>query len=293
MLGTDWDQSAVRGALWMAAASVTVALSAACVRELSSTYSVFQLVFLRSLVGTVLLLPWSLRMAWRGTLRTRRLPLHLLRMSLSYAGMVCAFYGIANMPIGDVYALLFMVPLITIVLAVFILGERAGTHTWLACGTGFAGALVILRPGIIELGIAAGAVLFTALAYAATNICIKALSRTDSPVQITIYGNMLALPISLIPTLFVWLTPSWTDAIWILSLGALQVLSGLFHARSVNAADARIVQPFNFLRLPCSVVVAYLMFAELPSPWTWLGAGMIFASSYYVLVREAGPKEPS
>ncbi len=290
MTGTDWDRGAVRGALWMAAASVMVAFSAACVRELSGTYSVFQLVFLRSLIGTILLSPWSIRMAMRGTLRSTRLPLHLLRMSLSYMGMVCAFYGIANMPIGDVYALLFIVPLITIVLAVFILGESAGTHTWLACATGFAGALVILRPGIIEISIAAAAILVTAVTYAGTNICIKALSRTDNPVQITIYGNLLALPISLIPALLVWVTPNWTDALWMLALGVFQVLGGLFHARSVNAADARIVQPFNFLRLPCSVLVAYLMFSELPSPWTWLGAGMIFASSYYVLLREAGKK---
>lgn len=285
-----WDRDALHGALWMAAASTMIAFSAACVRELSDSYSAFELVFLRSVIGALLLLPWMLRMAWQGTLRTGRLPLYLLRTALSYTGMVCVFFGLANMPIGEVYALLFLVPLITIVLAVLILRESAGSHTWLACGVGFAGALVILRPGIIEIGIAAAAVLATAVFYGATNICIKILTRTDGPVQITIYGNLLNLGFALVPALLMWRTPSWGDTPWILALGLFQTLAGLFHARSLHAADARIVQPFNFLRLPISVLVAYILFAEMPSPWIWLGAGMIFASSYYVLFREANRK---
>ncbi len=281
------DRNAARGALWMAAASLTVAFSAACVRELSDTYSVFQLVFMRSVIGTALLAPWMIRMARHGTLMTTRLPLYTLRTALSYSGMVCVFYGLANMPIGEVYALLFLVPLITVVLAVLILGEQAGAHTWIACGVGFVGGLVIIRPGIIPISIAAGAVLYTAVTYASTNICIKSLARTDSPVRITIYGHVVALPFALVPALVVWQTPAWADMPWILALGALQLLSGLFHARSVSAADARVVQPFNFLRLPFSVVIAWFLFAELPSHWTWLGAGLIFASSYYVLYRES------
>jgi len=287
------DRNALRGALWMAAASLMVALSAACVRELSGSYSVFQLVFLRSVVGTTLLAPWMFRMGLRGTLMTTRLPLYMLRTALSYSGMVCVFYAIANIPIGEVYALLFLVPLITIVLAVLVLGERAGPHAWIACTVGFFGALVILRPGIIPVSLAAGAVLYTAVAYGSTNICIKALARTDSPVQITIYGHVVALPLALVPALLVWKDPAWADMPWILALGGIQLLSGLFHARAVSAADARVVQPFNFLRLPFSVVVAWFLFAELPSHWTWLGAGLIFASSYYVLYREGRTRRAS
>lgn len=290
--GGLWGRNAVRGAFWMAGASTMIALSAMCVRELSGSYSAFQLVFLRSAVGAALLLPWLVRMARHGTLQTRKFPLYVLRTALSYTGMVCVFYGLANMPIGEVYALLFLVPLITIVLAVVVLREHAGSHAWLACGVGFIGALVILRPGIIAVSIAAAAVLVTALAYGATNICIKVLSRTDGPVQITIYGNMLNLAFALVPALFVWRELSWAHAPWILALGLFQTLAALCHARAVHAADARVVQPFNFLRLPVSVLAAYILFAELPSPWTWLGAGLIFASSYYVLYRETGMKKP-
>lgn len=286
-----WKQSSVRGALWMCAASVMIGISAACIRELSGTYNTFQLVFFRSAVGLLLLVPWMFRTARLGVLSTQRLPLYLVRTALSYTGMVCVFYGLANMPIGEVYALLFLVPIITIVLAVLLLKERAGAEAWIACGVAFIGALVILRPGIIALTLAAGAVLVTAVAYSAVNICIKSLSKTDTPAQITFYGQLLALPLALGPALFVWVTPDWSDLPLIFALGALQLLAGLCHAYSVRAADARVVQPFNFVRLPASVLIAFVLFAELPSPWTWLGAGMIFASSYYVLYREAAKKE--
>jgi len=76
-----------------------------------------------------------------------------------------------------------------------------------------------------------------------------------------------------------------------LGLAVCYLLAGLFHARSVAAADARVVQPFNFLRLPVGVLLAWWLFAELPSHWTWLGAVMIFASSYYVLWREGGRRK--
>jgi drug/metabolite transporter (DMT)-like permease len=280
------DRDAVRGAVWMSIASLFVALAAGCVRELSGAYSVVQLVFLRSVIGVALLSPWMWRMSRRGTLATSRLPLYGMRTALSYSGMVCLFYGFANMPLGEVYALMFLVPLITIVLAVFLLRERAGPPALAACVVGFAGALVVLRPGIVSISLGAAAVLYTAVAYASVNICIKSLARTDGPVQITIYGHVIALPIAFIPALLVWKTPAWEDLPLILALGACQLLSGLFHARSVSAADARVVQPFNFLRLPFTVFIGWFLFAELPSNWTWLGAALIFAASYYALYSE-------
>lgn len=284
---------ALRGILWMSAASSLVAIAAICIRHLSLEFSAFQLVFLRGVLGTMMLSPWIFRNARLGTLRTTRISMYALRTALSYSGMVCVFYGLAHMPIGEVYSLLFIVPLLTVLMAVFILKERADIHAWLACAVAFAGTLVILQPGTVPIGFAAIAVLYTAFAYAATNICIKSLSRTDDPVQITIYGNLFSLIVAAIVVIVMgesWASLSWDDVPWILGLSICYLLAGLFHTRSVAAADARVVQPFNFLRLPVSVFLAWWLYAELPSNWTWAGAIMIFASSYYVLWRESGKR---
>ena len=96
------------------------------------------------------------------------------------------------------------------------------------------------------------------------------------------------VPLALVPMLLVWVTPAWRDVPWILGLALFNTLGGLFHARAVSATDARVVQPFSFLRLIWSVVVGYLMFAELPGIWIWVGASIIFSSSYYILYTEAG-----
>ena len=173
-------------------------------------------------------------------------------------------------------------------LALLILGERANMGTWIACVVGLGGALIILRPGIIEISLAALAAMVTAVCYSSANTCIKLLSRTESPVRITVMNNVLMLPLAFIPAVFVWITPSLGDVPWILALGLTNSLGGLFHARGVAAADARVVQPFTFLRLPWAVVVGYFLFAELPGIWTWIGASVIFGSSYYILYTEAG-----
>ncbi len=278
----------------MAAASSLVAFAAISIRHLSAEFTAFQLVFLRGVLGTLMLSPWIFKNARTGTLISTRIPMYCLRTGLSYSGMVCVFYALAVIPIGEVYSLLFIVPLLTVLMAVMFLKESAGLHTWIACGVAFAGTLVILRPGAVPFSIAAGAVLYTAFAYAATNICIKSLSRTDDPVQITIYGNLFSLVVATAAVIIrgdSWEGLSWDDVPWILGLAVCYLLAGLFHARSVAAADARVVQPFNFLRLPVGVLLAWWLFAELPSHWTWLGAVMIFASSYYVLWREGGRRK--
>jgi len=109
-------------------------------------------------------------------------------------------------------------------------------------------------------------------------------------VLITFYGNVIVLPLAFIPTLFVWTTPSLEQMGWITALGVTNTLNQIVLARAITAADSRIVWPFDFLRLPFAVLQGYFMFAELPGPWTWVGAVIIFASSYYIVQRETRAK---
>ena len=103
----------------MTAASSLVAVAAISIRHLSAEYTAFQLVFIRSVLGTAMLLPWIIRNARAGQLISARLPMYCLRTGLSYSGMVCVFYALSVIQIGEVYSLLFIVPLLTVVMAVF------------------------------------------------------------------------------------------------------------------------------------------------------------------------------
>lgn len=280
------EQFPLRAIAWMVAATLMAALTGGAVRQVGGDYSSFELVFFRCVVAVTLLAPTMIRRAAEDSLRPRRIKVYLTRSAFSYVGSVCLFYALANMPVADVYALMFTVPIFTILLAVLLLNEGSGTRAWIACFTGFAGALVIIRPGIVEVTLAAIAALATAACYASANICIRALTTTESPERITAFNSTLMLLISAPLAFWFWATPSLEDMPWILGIGVSNTVGALFHARALGLAEARTVQPFSFLRLPWSVGVGWLLFAELPGPWTWVGAAIIFGSSYYMLLAE-------
>ena len=91
--------------------------------------------------------------------------------------------------------------------------------------------------------------------------------------------------------LFVWVLPSWPQVPWVLGIGIASSLGGYSFTRAVASADARIVQPFQFSRMIFATAIGFLMFAELPDVWTWTGSAVIFAASYYVLLRERKRKQ--
>ena len=132
-----------RGAIWMTLGSAFYACTYAAVRQLSDSFSTFEIVFFRSLLGVVFMLPWLMRVGF-GALRTKRIGLYGVRVGLNYVGMVGLMYGIAELSLQDVTALMFTVPLFTVIFVALILGEKVGTLRWCALVIGFAGALVII-----------------------------------------------------------------------------------------------------------------------------------------------------
>ncbi len=278
----------VRGAAWMLSAAFCYVVAAALTRYLDGAYSVFELTFLRAAVALVFLMPVMLR-GGTARFRTEQFPLHFVRGAVTYVALLFWFYAVTAIPMGDFYALQFTNPLFTIAFAVIFLREKAGMQNWVATLVGFAGVLVILRPGMIEVSFGALAAIGTAAAYGVVNTVIKILSRKDSAVVITVYANLIVLPLSLVPAIVVWKTPGLFDAVVILAIGLFFTAAQFSVAKSIAVADARVVQPVNFMRLPIAAVIGYVMFSELPDIWTWIGAAVIFSATYYVVWHENTP----
>ncbi len=276
----------VRGALWMSAGSLFFAMIYVVIRRLTETVPIQELVLFRALLGMAFMAPWLIR-SGPSALRTTRSRIYILRTLVSYSGMLCWFYALGNMPLADATSLMFTLPLFTVLLAAMFLGERVGLDRWAATVIGFAGALIIIRPGFVEVGIAAGAALYTALSYAGSSAMTKSLVRTESSNAVVFYTFALLGIVSVGPAIATWHTPAWEDVSWILLFGVLSVVATQCVTRSFAAAPASIVVPFQFLKLPFVAAIALLWFAEEPDPWTWLGALVIFASSYAIVRREA------
>jgi S-adenosylmethionine uptake transporter len=266
----------------MTAASLFFAIGYIPVRELSPKFTAYEMVFYRSLITVVAMLPWIARVGL-GRLRTRRWLLHGSRAVLTYAGMVCLFYGIANMPRADATALLFTAPLFTVVIAGWTLGDPIGARRSLAIMAGFAGALIVIRPGVVEISWPMLAVMFTALAYGTGSAATRALALTEDPNAVVFYMFALMLPIGIGPALYFAAVPTWAEAGWLLLLGVSTFFSQQCLTRSYVEATAAVVTPAFYLQLPIIAALAFVLYGEEPAVWVWLGGAVIAAAACFIV----------
>ena len=270
----------------MIAAAAVFSVMNVLVRELSETLDPLQIAFFRNLFALAAMMPWLFRHG-TGALRTQRLPLHLLRAGVALAAMTLWFYSVALLPLAEAVALNFTVPLFATAGAALILGEYVGARRWTATVIGFLGVLVIVRPGFAEVSLAMALPVAAALVMASSVLIVKSLSETDDPHAIVLTMHLLVTPLSLIPALFVWQAPAWSDWPALVAVGIAGALAHVLLTRSYTKADASAVIPFDYARLPFIAAIAYLAFGEVPDLWTWVGAGIIALASIYIARREA------
>jgi drug/metabolite transporter (DMT)-like permease len=246
----------------------------------------FEVVFLRNLFACLMLLPL---LAWRGAslLSSNQLPLYGVRVLVSLFSMQAWFYALSLIPIGEVTAISFLAPVFGTIGAILLLGERVRLRRWTAVIVGFLGAMIILRPGMAPLGLGQLLAVFAAMSQGLTVIMVKQLTAADDPDKIVFLTNLMLLPLSLVPALFVWSWPTLGALVPVLGMALTAVLGHIALVRGYAATEASLAMTFEFSRLPFTVAVAYLAFGELIDMWTWIGALVIFASAAYITRREA------
>ena len=282
----------VRAAFWMSGAIFSFMAMAIAGRELSAELTTFQILFFRSLVGFVVIVV-VLRHAGWGQLRTRMFRTHLIRNLAHYGGQYGWFYGIALLPLAQVFAIEFTMPIWTAVFAVVILGERVNKQRALAIAIGFAGVLVMLRPGIAVVSPAALAVLAAALAYGFAHTLTKRLSGTDTPLAILFYTTAMQLPLAFLPALNDWTWPSTAAWPWVLVVGLTALSAHYCLTRAFMLEDAAVVMPMDFLRLPLIAVVGLFLYGEPIQFWVFVGGAIVFAGSWLNLNAGSGSDRPA
>lgn len=275
-----------RGILWMVATAASFAVLLVSIRELSGTFHTVEIVFVRAVVGIFLIVPMVIR-SGPSVLKTRRLPLHALRTFFAFMAMLTLYYSLVHITVAEATAMTFLIPIFATIVAVFVLKERVDGPRWIAVLLGFAGALVIIRPGFVAITFPILMALASSVAYAGAWSTVKLLSRTEAASVTVFYMNVIMVPLTLIPSLFVWVTPGWDDVPILLIMAVSGWAAHFCQARSFGAADASAVMPFDFLRLPFGAALAFLLFGEVSDIWTWSGAVIIFASTYYATWRES------
>ena len=275
-----------RGIIWMSVAALLFALVFGLIRHLSTTYHTFELVFFHQLISLLMMAPWLLRAGPR-VLKTDQIGLYWIRAVFSFIGIALFYYGLAKMPIADATALYFTTPLFTVMLTAMLLSERVGPRRWAAIAAGFLGALVVVRPGLVDITLPTLAVLGCALVFGASNTSTRALTLKDSPNVVVFYALLMTLALAAGPAAYFWIWPPLSDIPWFLVLGLGGYLGLQTFTRAIAAATPGAVMPAFYLQLPFAAAVAYVWFDQIPVIWVWIGAAIICASTYYVMRRES------
>ncbi len=265
----------LRAAVWMIGALFSFMAVALAGRELGNATSVFQIQFYRTFVGILVVGFMAWRAGW-DSIRPSSFRVHLIRNAAHFIGQLGWFYGLTMIPLAEVFAIEFTAPVWTAALAVMILGERLTRRRILAIGLGLAGVVIILRPGMEILDPAALAVLGGAICFGLSHTLTKPLTRDNTPLGILFYMTALQLPPGLALALPNWVWPSTPDAwLWAVVVGVSALTAHFSIAKAMTLADASVVVPMDFLRLPLVAGIGFLFYAEAFDVWLFIGAGLI------------------
>ncbi|WP_395712120.1 DMT family transporter [Reyranella sp.] len=277
----------LRGILWVAISGVLFALLNVFTLIPAEHLNSYVMAFLRYLFGALFLLPIILRLGIYRSFHSRRMPLHIFRGALHTAGMMLWFIGLPLTTLAEITALGFTGPIFVTIGAALFLGEDVRLRRWIAVAVGFAGAMIIIRPGFGEIGIGALCVLASTPIFSASNLMSKALARTDSANTIVIWQNMVIVVCAAPFAVAFWQTPLWTDLLWFMAAGLCGTLGHICQQRGYQLADITLLQPIGFLSLIWNTVLGFFLFTQKPDVWTFVGAAVIFSSAMYISHREA------
>lgn len=270
----------------MLANALTSVVIMILVRLLGTGVPVFELVFFRNIFVLSIGLPFAFA-GRRNALRTRHFSLHLARGGISFVAMSCFYWAFANLPLAESTALMFTMPLFLIALAAAFLGEKVGWRRTSATIAGFLGVVIMLRPGYASFDPYFLVPLTIGLCDAVAAIVIKKLAKTDSLLTIMLYMAIVTMALTLVPTYFMWVTPTTEFIALVFVMSLLTMVSQLVYVAAWRAGDTTAVAPVNYIQIVLAGLAGFLLFGEKPSAWTAVGALVIVSSTFYIAHREA------
>ncbi|MGP6086365.1 DMT family transporter [Antarctobacter jejuensis] len=276
--GMNPDRSELAGVSLMLLASGLGAVDAALIKLMSGGVHPFVMGFTRSLFGLLVVLPWILSRP--GILKSNYRFRHVLRAALKLASLLAYFVAFATAPLANVTAIAFTAPIFVTVGAWVFLGETPRALRIAAVAIGFVGVLIVLSPGR-GAGVSSGLLfaLLGALLTALIQLILKPMSARDSTETLVAWNLIATVPIAAIPALFVWQTPTGTEWMLLALQGALGALAMGCVTRAFYYAEASLIGPVDFLRLPFVAVLGYFFFGQVVQMSTWIGGMVIFVAT--------------
>lgn len=278
-------RNVARAAALVSAGSLTLVVMATVVKHLGHELPAMEILFFRSAIGLLFVLPLFAHNPLE-PFRTKRPGMHLLRGTVGAVGNACFFWTLTQMLLADAMALQFSRPLFMIPLAVFLLGETVGLRRTAVAAVGFAGIVLYARPftGGFEPAAFVGAL--GALAGGLVVICIKRLATTEPTRVIMFYYALWNALFALIPAAMFWVTPTLTHLALLTVVGVLGIGGQSLITHGLTMGEATVLVPLDYSRIIYSAALGYLLFNEIPGPWSFAGMALIVACSLYLVLTE-------
>lgn len=290
----DNSRPIAKAAAWMITSVLLILLMSVSGRIVTRELDVFQLMELRSVIAFFLLLPLVYREGGILAMRTVILPRHIGRNVAHYAGQYAWLMGLTLIPLAQVIAIEFTAPIWAAFLAAMFLGERLTWRKGVVIIFGLAGVTLIVRPGAAPINPGHIITLGAAFAFAISFISTKALTRYDSATKIIFWMLVIQSVIGIVPALSVWRWPSVSIWPWIFLFAFAGSFAHFCMAKALAHADATVVMPMDYLRVPLSAALGYFLYAEAVDRFTAVGAALILFGNLFNLRRpNAGKIEPT
>lgn len=276
---------AARGMLIMVLAIFLFSLNDAMGKWLVATYTVGQVLLIRSFFALVILAPFVWRAGLSSLIKVERPWQQFARVVFSTIEVFCFYYAVSYLPLADVVTYWLAAPIYVAAMSPFLLGERVGPVRWAAIALGFVGVVIALTPsGEIEPLAIAAAIIGT-LAFALMVVTGRTLRGTPDKTLVTfqLFGSLIA---GLILAPIDWVTPTAPDFLLLGALGIVAMFAHICVNRAVKLADAAIVAPFQYTMLPWGIILGWMFFDELPGAIMLVGAAIITLSGLIIYVRE-------
>jgi drug/metabolite transporter (DMT)-like permease len=273
---------------------VAIILSVSCFsvlnaisKTLTAHYPVVQVIWARYLFAFILMMVLFLPRYRMNLFRYNRLDTQIIRGLLLFFSSFLYFHGLVYLPLPTAASISLTSPLIVTALSSRFLGEPVGPRRWAAVAVGFAGALIVVRPGHADFEWHTLYIVASTICSALYQLFSRRYGQAERPeasaTMATIVGAVAATPF--LP--FEWITPppGW-DMVLFVAIGVMAGVGHYFLTIAYSQAPAAVVAPFNYLQLIGAAILGYLLFKDVPDMWTWIGAGVIMSSGLYIGHRE-------
>ncbi|HEY6919951.1 MAG TPA: DMT family transporter [Tabrizicola sp.] len=247
-------------------------------------------VWARALFGGLMTLPFALKAEGRRAFRPAQPARQLARSALLFGATFLFFQALKYLPIADALAIFFVNPLVIVILSALVLRERVGPRRWAAVAVGFAGTLIIIRPGLVEVNPGTVFALGSGVALGSYLVLTRAMAGASDAMVLNFQTSAIGAGLMALALPALWVPPTPMQWAMLAALGVIATLGHVLITKAYEHGEASLLAPLAFTEIVMATVLGYAFFGDLPDRWTVLGVAILIGSAIYISVRERQAK---